>query len=109
MKWIVTLILILACASAEELPHFMSAEKYRHWNKNFRLLYVTGWMDARAFDPDGHAVTHSDKFRECTTGKTNHQMMAILDKYVKAHPEIWDKAAIVAADAALHEMCGVVE
>jgi hypothetical protein len=38
-------------------------------------------------------------------GKTIIQVTAIVDKYVRAHPETWDRPAAIEADKALQGVC----
>jgi hypothetical protein len=88
-------------------PHyvvfFVSAEAYKNMPDEQRLAYISGWLDGRlnagAF---GNAKTIV-ALRDCTKGKTNTQIAAIVDKYVASHPEDWHLAATREADVAIDE------
>jgi hypothetical protein len=87
---------------------FISAEAYKNMPDEERLAYISGWMDGRLNAGAFGTVKTISALRDCIQGKniTITQVVAIVDKYIRSHPEGWNKPATSEADTGLDEsMC----
>jgi hypothetical protein len=84
---------------------FVSAEEYKDESVEQRVAYLSGWLDG-SLDAGSFGNAKTIKaLRDCMEGKTIIQVTAIVDKYVRAHPETWDRPAAIEAGKALQGVC----
>ncbi len=92
------------------------------WTEEMRTGYVVGYLDGFDFAAtmtdlvleDVHPTAKAQNKAvgkavriplQCLTKMTMGQMVAIIDKFVKDHPERWNKRIGSLADSALAEAC----
>lgn len=101
-----------------------TGQEYREWSKEMRVGFVSGfyagYIYGRSVRQDEFVqilfarslwatlkddVYAEDKAMACLNPMSVGQMVAVLDRYVATHPEVWDKAISTLALDALNEAC----
>jgi hypothetical protein len=79
---------------------------YRGESEAFRIGYVTGVMDGIALAPMfGAPETNMKWVNNCLVGMDGNQVTAIVDKYLKDHPESWHVQLNALVYSALIDVC----
>lgn len=85
---------------------FVKAGQYAELSESDRLTYTTGLMDGLyAAGLLGAGDENVSGLTSCTEGMDNHQIAAIITKYVKDHPETWHHPVSIDAFNALSAAC----
>jgi hypothetical protein len=85
---------------------FISAETYKDGSPHDKAVYLSGWLASRLNAGFVGAPAKAIKpLRDCMEGKTVTQVTAIVDRYILAHPETWERPAALEADQAIREVC----
>jgi hypothetical protein len=72
---------------------FVKAEMFLKFDEPNRRAYAMGLMDGMYMAPDFGAPDNSKllmKLTSCVEGMSSSQVAAIMEKYVREHPERWD-------------------
>jgi len=79
-------------SAEEEILSVVTGNKYRELEPAARTFYVMGVIEGMQFEA-AHLKFQPDLvvLRGCIGGRTGGQLMAIVDKYAAAHPELWHK------------------
>jgi hypothetical protein len=86
--------------------YFYKAEMFLEVNEVSRETYTTGLMDGfYASGMFGASDETVDSLDSCTKGMDSKQLAAIIEKYVKDHPEGWHHPLSVQAFNALNGAC----
>jgi hypothetical protein len=84
---------------------FLTGNEYVKLDKFNKLSYVTGVIDGFSAAPLFGAPANKVKWYDnCISEMTNGQIVAIIDKYLKEHPEEWHWHMHVLIHNALREI-----
>ena len=84
---------------------FYNGNDFRNKSSTLRLYYVMGVLDGLMA---GQLIDTDDDLNwlsGCISGMTNEQVRAIVEKYLKAHPEEWHQNMNVLVVRALMNVC----
>lgn len=85
---------------------FLSGEEFLNLGPGERWVYVEGLIDGIFLAPLYGAPKERVKVVEdCVVGMTNHQIAAMLEKYLRDRPEIWNEGAHTVASRMLFVKC----
>ena len=87
------LLAVATSAWAEEdILALVTGNKYQEIDEIARAFYVMGAVEGMHFEA-AHIKFSPDVLvlGGCVSGRTGRQLMAIVDKYTAAHPELWHK------------------
>ncbi len=116
MRWIGAALLLLIATAIDGVPQgqvrlhrgSMTAQEFLDMPQGARKYYVMGLMDGLFLAPMFGAPA-GNKWRiaiqSCVEGKQVSQLMAIIEKYMKSHPEYWKSDAHFVAYNALSRAC----
>lgn len=87
-------------------PGFINGNEWRDWPTNVRLSYVFGAVDGFLYSGTFGAHENITNFIQiCLDGKQGEQMLASVDKYMRDHPENWDKGMNFNVWWAIYDVC----
>ena len=87
---------------------FLTAQDYLNLPTAQQLGYATGVIDGMLIAPLFGAPDNGAQLQllgRCVTGMRDTQVHAILDKFLKDHPERWNDPMHAVAFAAMNEAC----
>ena len=87
-----------AFGSTVGLERYFSGEKYLNASPTLRQGYVAGVFDSHIYEiQKQHPGLFASWINACTDGWTDNQLAAVVDKYIRAHPDRWhfDAAELV--------------
>jgi hypothetical protein len=92
--------------AVKEPAHFYKAEDFLKMSDQDRELYATGLVDgflaSAFFDAPDEVVAW---MKSCTRDMSSKQVSAVIVKYIKDHPEWWNRSASGNAYYALVDAC----
>jgi hypothetical protein len=71
---------------------FLNGSDFLDMKQNEKVRFVDGFWDGVLVAPMFEARDDNDNFvflRSCTDGMSDVQIAAIIEKYLKDHPEVW--------------------
>ena len=116
MKRISVTLVLLIVFSIDGLPQgqvklhrgTITTQEYLDMPQGARKVYVMGLMDGLFLAPMFGAPANNKwrtAIQTCVEGKPVSQLMSIIEKYMKAHPEVWHADAHFEAYNALSRAC----
>jgi len=86
------LVLATSASAEEEVLALVTGNKYQEIDEVARPFYVIGAVEGMHFEAT-HVKFSPDVLvlGGCVSGRSGRQLMAIVDKYTAAHPELWHK------------------
>lgn len=85
---------------------FLSGEEFLALSSNAKVYYVTGAVDGMLLAPFFFGAPDSDRWLvQCVKGKSNSQLSAVLEKFLKDNPERWHDSVHVSFIVSLHATC----
>jgi hypothetical protein len=94
--------------SAVEHNGWLKAGDYLKLTSEYQRMYVIGLLDGWYMAPIFHAPDH-DKYlvgiASCVEGMKGSQVAAIVEKYIREHPERWDWDAKDESSSAMLDAC----
>jgi len=103
---------ILALSSAQggqpvEIHNgFVTGTIYRKFNEYQKRSYAMGVIDGIYLSPFfGASRTHLGWVEKCVQGMDDEQVAAVIDKFLKDHPERWHQTVHASVYAALLSAC----
>ena len=99
-----TIVAVFSTLSAQQNPQglnpgepihngFVKAEQYLKMDESYQRVYAMGLLDGMYMSPAFGAKASNKILLEiemCVEGMKSSQVAAIIEKYVKDHPEKWD-------------------
>lgn len=87
---------------------FMTGQMFLELRESERSAYVMGLVDGMFWAPVyGAPEARINKFAQCISEMNNKQLSAILEKYLRDHPEKWHYVANSALWWAIREKCAL--
>jgi hypothetical protein len=92
----------------------MTANHYRGLSEGERAFYIIGLIDGwrhavevlKGLKESETTVKFFGKIVDCTGPMTRRQALTIVDDYVQANPDAWNRSALSHAFLALDRACG---
>ncbi len=90
------------------LAGFYTGQQYLDLSSSEREVYASGLFDGlMAAGWLGAKEKSVAQIHDCIPDLTSHQFVAVLDKYVRDHPERWSVHMSVVATEALSKVCTI--
>jgi hypothetical protein len=89
---------------------FLKAEAYLHFDNNSKRAYAMGLLDGMYMAPMFHAPDDGKflvSLERCVEGMRSSQVAAIIEKYIRDHPEHWYLDLKDEGYAAMRQACPV--
>jgi hypothetical protein len=92
---------------------FLTAEEFTHMNGQSQHDYAIGVVDGMLLTPMFGAPRAWDNgqkigaFGDCITGMSSKQVVAIISKFVRDHPERWNDSMHLVAFTAMTRACSL--
>lgn len=116
MRKVISSLILLACftvVSAEPKAPisiktgFISGNDFRSLSREAKRAYAMGLIDGWFVAPFFDAPKEELRWIEhCTTGMTDEQVVAILEKFLRDNPARWQEPMNVLAWVAMKDGCG---
>ena len=91
---------------AVKVSGFIMGNTYREYSDDVKAVNVMGVMDGIVIAPVFSAPTKKLAWLEtCSSGMSGYQVAAIVDKYLRDHPERWHEPMNVSVYAAMFDAC----
>ena len=85
---------------------FFKSEEFLHMSQAQREGFAAGLVDGIYLAPlMGAPEQNIEHFNKCVTGMSSTQVAAIIEKFLKEHPEMWHQFLNVEAYNALFATC----
>ena len=109
MKWLLTFLLLVPLSAQRRitvLAGYMKAEEFPDLAEPVQDGYARGFINGLMISP-ALGADHQEvrQFYECTKEMDSKQVAAIINKYIKDHPEVWHQELAVESLNAILKVC----